>query len=205
MLRFVNPLEAPLTDDKSTVAKPKRPKALGANMLNRADIVRGNFIAIVPSDTTLDEVLTPAFWANHIPALTRPFARIEVIREDGTMDLDLRVLSVAPGMATVRMLRGMKDDQNLGVAQADSAEAPGVDLSLPDGYKTAFQPQGQNRGHLVRLPNGDILTQGQPTKAAAAAIARAHFAKASTPAPQSAPISSPAPAPATTPVQEPAV
>lgn len=168
-----------MTDDP----KPKRAPVLGANALQRADIVRGNFIAIVPSDTTFEQVMTPAYWANHVAALgmaagARPFARIEVIREDGTMDLELRVLGVKPGMVRVNCLRKWINNENLTGKADESDKTPAADLSLPDGYKWAFVPQGGNKGHLVRLPTGEILVQGLPSKAVAAKAARDHYAEA---------------------------
>lgn len=182
-----------MADKPTTPSIPKRPPALQPVALKRADLERGNYIAIVPSTTTFDDVMTPAFWQHHVRALgDRPFARVEVVREDGTMDLDLRVLKAAPGMVVMRCLRKHLDDSNIATAAADKADDPAVDLSLPDGYKWAHVPKGQNAGHMIRLPTGDVLVQGLPSKAAACARAREHFALASRPATEVTP-----PAPAT--------
>lgn len=161
----------------------KKPATLGAVALKRADLERGSYIAIVPSSTTFEDVMRPSFWQHHAGTLgmlpgARPFARVEVVREDGTMDLDLRVLQAKQGMVRMLCLRKYLDDSNLTKAADKPADERSADLTLPDGYKWTHVPNGQNKGHMVRLPNGEVLAQGLPNKAAAAARARAHFAEA---------------------------
>ena len=161
--------------------KPKRAPALGANALKRSDYERGNYFCVVANDVTLDDILRPAFWQHHWNVLNggqtpRPFARVEVVRQDGTLDVDLRVVRVSPGMVVMRALRTYVDDSNLTKPTPDiEIEAP--NLSTPDGYKVQFIP---NAGWQVRL--GDtIIGSRLPSKGAAAAHARAHDAIANTP------------------------
>lgn len=172
--------------------RPARPKALAPIALKRADLERPHLVAIVPSDTTFDEVMTPAYWQHHVATLSnRPFGRVEVVREDGTMDLDLRVVKASAGMVLMRCLRKYLDDSNLAKTASPEAENAEPMPDLPDGYKWAHVPNGANRGHMVRLPNGEVLVQGKATKREAVLAAIAHHSIASQPA-----TGSPATAPA---------
>lgn len=160
------------------VKLPPRPPALTANALQSAAYARGSYLAIVPNHITLDDVLTPAYWQHHVPALSgKPFPVIEVIREDGTLEVWLRVMSTKPGMAVVRpifpaIVVGV-DGARLKAAEAAKASEGAV--VLPPGYKHAHVPQGANRGHMLRLPNGAVLTQGEATKKAAANKGWMHY------------------------------
>lgn len=172
--------------------RPPRIRSLDPVRLRRADLERPHHVAIVPSDTTFDEVMTPAYWQHHVATLSsRPFGRIEVVREDGTMDLDLRVVKASAGMVLMRCLRKFVDDSNLSKAAAPEAENAEPMPDLPDGYKWAHVPNGANRGHMVRLPNGEVLVQGKATKREAVLAAIAHNAVASTPATETTPAPSP--------------
>lgn len=171
------PAPAPLA------ARPKQPPALRANALKRADIERGSFFATVPNDTTLEDILRPNFWQHHIVSLSggptpRPFARIEVVREDGSLDVDLRVVSTGPGMAVVRPLRVYRDDRDINLG-TEFADADDVDLELPPGYKTTNIPAGDKKGWRVTMPNGDELAARIPKRRDAVRLAMDHFAKAS--------------------------
>lgn len=172
--------------------KPKRAPALGANALKRADYERGAYFAVVGNEVTLDDITRPAFWQHHWNILNggqtpRPFARIEVVRQDGTLDVDLRVLRVAPGLVVVRVLRSFVDNSNL-VKPTETAN-DNADLTIPDGYKVAFVP---NAGWLVKF--GDTtIARALASKGAAAAYARQHDTVANTPGGGIAPPETPAP------------
>lgn len=171
------------TAPKAIPSIPKRPPALLPNALKRADLERGDFLAIVPSNITYEQVMTPAYWSNHVQALAhRPFARVEVVREDGSMDLDLRVIGTKPGMVMMRCLRKFIDNADLGTGLGDGSQPGDEGLDPPDGYKWGFVPRGAERGHMIRLPNGDVLVKGLMTKRAAIDAARTHAAVANTPA-----------------------
>jgi hypothetical protein len=169
----------------AALATQKRPPSLKPNGLKRADLERGNFIAIVPSDTRFEDVMRPNFWQHVIPSLSggptpRPFCRVEVVREDGTMDLELRVISTGPGMAVMRCLRRFEDNRDLDIGHAPAgADEVVSDLVMPEGYKWGYIPRGENMGHLVRLPTGDVLAQKLTSKRAAIERAIAHFQMAS--------------------------
>lgn len=169
-----------------TDKKPARILPLGANALRSAPHERAHFFAVVPSETTFDQVMTPGFWGNHVPALSggatrRPWALVEVVREDGTMDLLLRVIQVKPGMVIMRAIFKYVSDENIG-KPAKGAPQPGDDdLVFPDGYKGAHVPRGEVTGWMVRLPNGEVLVKGQPSKKAAVEYAKKHAAEALAP------------------------
>lgn len=161
---------------------PKRAPALPANALKGAATERGHFFCIVPNETTLEEICTPAYWQHHIGALSggqthRPFARIEVVRVDGSLDVDLRVVSTAPGMAVVRVLRAFVDNRDLNLADTDKGDET---LVLPEGYKTVQIPAGEKKGWRVTMPNGEELASKIVKRRDAVAIAIAHHAKANT-------------------------
>lgn len=166
--------------DEDTDTKPKRPPALAANALRAAPLERADLFCTVPIGTTYEQVMTPAFWQNHIRTLAaRPWARVEVVSEDGALDLTLRCLKASPGMAVMRCLSRYDSPS----ARAKSKAAPAEDgkLELPPGYKWAHVPNGENKGHMIRLDNatGDVIVRGELTKDAAVAKAIAHYNAAS--------------------------
>lgn len=171
-----------MTDDKPN----KQPPALGPNALRHAQYERAHLFCIVPNETTFEQVMTPSFWRHHVALLSggptaRPFARIEVMRADGTMDLDLRVMSTGPGMAVMRVLRKFVSDENLG-KPPKGVNAGDEKLDFPDGYKGSHAPNARPPGWQVRLnPSGEVLASGLPSKAAAVAKAWDHLKAANTP------------------------
>lgn len=173
-------MEANAATPRPTPSVPKIPKQFGLKpmALQRAELTRGSFIAIVPNETTFDDVMTPAFWQHHTGMLglapgSRPYARIEVIREDGSMDLDLRVLGAKQGMVKVRCLR--KYLEGGGKVHQDDA---GVIPDMPEGYGLTHVPNGPEKGYLVRLSNGEILAKGIGSRREAVGRAIAHAQEA---------------------------
>lgn len=162
---------------------PRMSPALKPNQLQVAAHARAHLIAIVSNETTYEEVMTPAYWQNHVPVLgQKPFALVEVIREDGSMDLTLRCLSVKPGMALMRCLRKFVVEGKGKKADAAGLDAADTSIELPPGYKHAHVPNGAERGHMIRLPNGEVLVRGGTTKKAVAERAWAHYNEANKPA-----------------------
>lgn len=161
-------------------------KVLPATKLQMAEHARNSWFVVVPNDTTKDDVLTPAYWQNQVRELmARPFARIEVVREDGTMDLDLRCIDAKPGYAKMRVLREFVDDRNLiaakKAAEAVAGDAEALAAEVPEGYKLGHLPTGANRGHWVKLTaTGETIRGGFPDRASALAFANAHKREAET-------------------------
>lgn len=84
-------------------------KPLKATAMDHAHYARLNMFAEVPAGTTLEDVLSPEFWANHVQRLKRG-AIIEILSEDNALDCDVRVLKVGPTFAHIRLLRCHTDE-----------------------------------------------------------------------------------------------
>lgn len=157
-------------------------RVLGANALVAAAHARGEYIIIVSNETTYEDVMRPGYWANHVAVFqTRPFARVEVVRQDGSMDLDLRCIEVKPGMVKMRCLRKFEGTQvEVSVPTPSRSDEP-----APAGYKIMHLPNGAERGYAVQLVSTagqagppTYLKKGLPDRAAAIAFAKAHKAEA---------------------------
>lgn len=118
---------------------------LKASNLDHSHYVRLSMTASVPAGTTLEEVLTPGYWANHAYRLKRG-AIIEILSEDNLLDCELRVLETGPTYAKVRLLRNY-------VAEAEAAKpktsTPEEDIEVNYGGK---QDRWRviHRGHVVK-------------------------------------------------------
>lgn len=168
--------------------EPRKPmrmmltKALRADALKPTTYARAQLFCLVSNETTFEEVMTPSYWQNHVSTFIRhPHSLVEVVREDSTMDLLLRAVSAKPGMVVMRCLLKFVSNENLGKVDADAVGGRGAPIELPEGYKWTHVPRGDNRGHMIRLPNSEVLVQGMPSKQAAADKAWEHFRAANTP------------------------
>lgn len=170
-------------------------KTLKPGKLLEAAFVRSHYAVTVDNDVTLADVMTPGFWRDHSGAM-RVGAVIEVRRQDETLDLTARVVSVTAGMVKLRaMFPPHNDERNIKAgrkAAAKDAEDDGSTHSLDDeggeipvGYKVKFSPA---TGYFVLLTGaGGVvqnLTQGQKnlSKPEAIKIAIEHHRQATTPA-----------------------
>jgi hypothetical protein len=162
---------------------PLRPAVASVNELKRADFEIGNYLIWVPNHRTFDEVMTPGFWAQ-CTGMMRQGYRVQVMRLDLTLDLELRVIEVKPGLVKMRVLRKYVSDENLRGAKGAQASKAADDeadqaLAMPDGYKYVHIPRGAEAGHAVQLKStGEWLKKGLGSKAAAVAAANAHKAEA---------------------------
>ncbi len=82
-------------------------KTLAANSLKGTTFARQAWLAIIPNDTTIEDVLKPGFYANFAsdPPVIKPYAIIELVTADGMLDVELRVIKVERGLVFVRPLR----------------------------------------------------------------------------------------------------
>lgn len=127
-------------------------KPLKATAMDHSHYVRLSLFAEVPAGTTLDDVLTPEYWANHTQRLKRG-AVIEILSEDSALDCELRVLKVGPTFAHVRLLRNYIE-----------SAAPAVSTGLHEDVKVSFGGK-QDRW---RITHRDAVVQsGMETKAEA--------------------------------------
>lgn len=118
---------------------------LKAPNLDHSHYVRLSMTASVPAGTTLEDVLTPGYWANHAYRLKRG-AVIEILSEDNLLDCELRVLEVGPTYAKVRLLRNYVAED---VKATPKKPTPEEDIEVNYGGK---QDRWRviHRGHVVK-------------------------------------------------------
>ncbi|MGN6773245.1 MAG: hypothetical protein ACTHJQ_25875 [Rhizobiaceae bacterium] len=80
------------------------PKLKGDDRFAQSDFKIGRYAAKVPTGTTLDDVMHPEYFQNHL-ARIRPGMEINVLSDDFTLDCDLRVLTVTKTTAKMRVIR----------------------------------------------------------------------------------------------------
>ena len=112
---------------------------------------------------TLDDVLTPSFWAHHAPKLTRGDV-IDVLAADDSFDVTLRVTGVGRGFATMRVLRKWVNEN----AVPAQEEEP-----VPENYRVKWAgPSAKYR--VVMINPNMIVSEGHEDKATAIAKAAEH-------------------------------
>lgn len=160
----------------------KVPKLGGRDRFQPADFSIQRFAAKVPPGTTLEDVLHPEFFGNHLDKM-KPGMEITILSDDNKLDARLRVLTVTTTTASLRVL----DDYS------DAAETN----AKPEGGKAAkpAKPEGEQGGkkvtiddvkvghggphHNWRFVHGDkVIEHGFGSKADAEAAAEAYVKKA---------------------------
>lgn len=86
-----------------------------------ADYSRSHYFVHVPYGVTVDDIMRPAFWAHHANKL-KALDVVEVVAEDGSFDLELRVLDAQVGYVKMRLLRAWADEAQARVTAARVAE-----------------------------------------------------------------------------------
>lgn len=155
---------------------------------NDASYARPYFHTEVDNDCTLDDLLRPAFWGHHVgtTGTLKKNALIDVVRADGTLDVQLRCVEVGPGFAVMRVLRSWEDAEaaaarNLVAQSIDNANAAEPVEQAPEDYKITYIPKGAQSGYGVTyLPTSAKLVQGLKLKADAIKAAIDHAKKAGT-------------------------
>ena len=71
-----------------------------------AEYSRSQYFITIPSKFTIDDVFDPSFWRH--ANMLRPNDRLELVAEDGSWDLDARVVNASAGFAVLRLLRVWK-------------------------------------------------------------------------------------------------
>ena len=140
---------------------------------NTADYARGYFHAVVDDTITLDDLLTPAFWAHHTRSLT-PMTLVDVVRQDMTLDVQLRVLETGTGYVRMRPLRVFEDEvrakEMAAVAAAKDEVSAGV--KLPVEYK--ITSAGKGGFTLTYVPTDAKIAEKIKTHGAAVQMAKDH-------------------------------
>lgn len=146
-----------------------RPTAMRGN---GADYVRTYHHVVVPVETTKDDVLRPGFWAHHT-AIMRPGDLIDVLSEDGGLDMQVRVVGKDIGMVHVRPLRIWEREA---IKPAPASKDETADDAVPDGYKVNFAPSQKWRV-MTENPH-QVIQINIASKAEAIAKAKEHAALA---------------------------
>lgn len=86
-----------------SVKLDKKQKLVGSDRFQPSDFLIGRYTAKVPAGTTLEEVLHPQYFENHLSRM-RSLMEITVISDDGSLDARLRVLTITKTTAKLRVL-----------------------------------------------------------------------------------------------------
>lgn len=157
--------------------QPPKPPTLGQRKLNREDLARPILFGTIANTITYEDVMRPGFWVNHVEAFQRlPFGKVTLIREDGSMIVELVALEAKPGLVRMHCTYAFVDPA---VERANAVTpAPEEEVEPPPGYKYAH---AINVGHIVRLQEtGDVIIRGYPNKPATIAAAWVHYKAANT-------------------------
>lgn len=132
----------------------------------------------VENDVTVDDLLTPGFWAHHAGAV-QPKDLLDVLSEDMRLDVQLRVIEVGVGFVTMRLCATRHTPGKAKPAVAE-VEETGEPLKEPKGYKVGFTPA---RKHYVQstltLPP-QIVSDGHQSRREAIEAAIEHAEKVAT-------------------------
>jgi hypothetical protein len=156
-------------------------KAFPPNFVKMSDYFRADVSVVVPNDVTLEAIMTPGKWANNWKEMPVR-ARVEITREDLTLDGTFRVILSQPGIVKLRAMGHVHNDES-NIRKATNASIPEDGRDPPEGYLVKHTPALQ--GYYVKLKdNGEMITAaGQKglTKGQATSIAWNHYEMASTP------------------------
>lgn len=81
----------------------KVPKLGGGPRFQPADFTVARYVAHVPSDTTMKDVLHPDYFQNHLDRL-KPGMEVCILSDDFSLDARLRCLTITKVTATFRIL-----------------------------------------------------------------------------------------------------
>jgi hypothetical protein len=134
----------------------------------------GEYIIKPLPGTTPEHVVCPEYWI-HLATRLKPDDTIEVLAQDGSFDMEVRVTSVDPrGLyAHVRVLR-FCDGNGVKIGEGSAVMPPGLPpVGTPD--RDGLTVERDARGW--RVVQGRELIQGQlPSEEAANAVREAHRA-----------------------------
>lgn len=159
------------------------PVLRAGQMQQTAEYHRSVRLLVVDNDTTLDDLLRPGFWAHYATTLKR-YDIVEVIRQDFSLEVDLRVMGTDIGMAHVRVRSITKlptaEDEAMRTRQEKTAAKADMNLpELPPGYRVGFTPRHQH--YAIWDETKEMVVKGQPNKLAAVQGAIEHAKKAGNP------------------------
>lgn len=148
--------------DKPTTKHPAEKVLTPHALHNQADYDRAVWFVEVDNDTTLADILRPGYWAHHYEKVRRG-SLLEVMSEDGELDVTLRVLDSEIGAVTVRLREGrLREGESEPVADESKASLSEV----PEGYKVRFSKPVQYYVTLGNLRIGENYTKAEAVQAA---------------------------------------
>lgn len=133
---------------------------------NGADFIRTYHHITVPTSVTVEDVLSPRFWSHHTGLLNHGDL-IDILSEDDSLDMQVRVIGKGVGMVFVRPLRVWKRED------ADEGEP---EQDIPDGYAVSFAPKQKWR--VILKDPDEIIFKDLPSKGVAIAKAVEHARQA---------------------------
>lgn len=101
-----------------------------------ADYNRTVYHLEVDPSVTISDLLRPNFWAHHAGNLKR-FDVIDVLPNDGTYDVTLRVIETGVGFVKMRPLRIWTQERPVEAPAPETDDIPPV----PEGYKVNHAPK----------------------------------------------------------------
>jgi len=159
-------------------------KTLPPNALQyAADYVRTIWHVEVDPVISVNDLLSPGFWAHHAARLKRGDL-VEVVNSELTLDVSLRVHDVDQGMVTmaVRFDASVAADEGEEGEEGGELEAPApANLpKLPDGYRLHHNPRAAEHKwrSIWTEPNPPVTVLEGDTKLEVIEAAIAHHAKA---------------------------
>jgi len=165
------PQTAPL--QTPTIPRRNIPPLLRPAAIQIAEYVRQHYFIEVSNDVTVAMLMTPSYWGNYLAQLRRHDI-VEVVRQDGAIDLQLRVASNADGM--VKMILRQNRDSTREAAPTPAGDTRQT-LETPEGYRIKPTP-GQGTYYVQLAATGATSRTGLPTKDAAIEFAIKHRAEA---------------------------
>lgn len=145
-----------------------------------ADHQRRYFHFTAPNDVLVEDLLKPAYWVN-VAGQVNPGTLIDVVTQDGLLDVQLRVMRVVDGMVVVhpRLIYEEKHLREVLLQKLarDAAAADGseVALEVPEGYKIGWNP-GKKLFFVQLNATGKKLKEDFQSKVEAIDFANKHKA-----------------------------
>lgn len=148
----------------------KTPKLGGGDRFQPADFTIQRYAAKVPADTTMDDILHPEYFANHLDRM-KPGMEITVLSDDNKLDARLRVLSITKTTASLRIL---EDYSNADETASKPKKSGDGKISIDDIKVSHGGPH-----HMWRFIHSDkVIEHGFATQADATAAAEKYVEKA---------------------------
>lgn len=151
-----------------------------------ADYARRYYHIKAPAGVAVADLLRGSFWSHHVARFDIGDL-IDVLADDGSFDIQLRVIAIDPVLRTVRMrLRMVAPDLMPMVEEAPERTAPvptGIPMSIPTpgesdmfpGFKIDFAPK--QRWRVIRRGDGAMLKKDIVSKAEAEAWVTANMSE----------------------------